>query len=165
VSDTTISVKKPSVENNKSTGSQTVTVASKLPWDLELKLYDKRKESEQVHGMYREYFKYYHRVGSPTYLISGVSYNKNLGDNGKKIESGYSLTHNIPKAFWDEWLEQNKEGDFCKNGMIFAHTDLASVRSEGAEKASLRSGMERLDRDNLPTLNGRKINTADTTRM
>jgi len=164
VQSTTLTAKKTNLGNNvptnASTGSETVTVASKLPWGLHMQIYDFRTEYEAVMGGGSREFKMARpRHGAKTYTIKGNSYNKTMGDNGKQIEAGYAVTHGIPKAFWEEWLSQNREADYIVNGMIFAHQEYASVAAEAKEKEAIKSGLERLDPRNLPKIGNRKIET------
>ncbi len=157
----TLTVKKPASANNPSTGSQTVVVASKLSFGLVLNLYETQEVTVEVNGQRRTYPQYFLKRGAPTYTLNGNSYEKRLGDKGQHIECGFAITMGIPKDFWEEWLSQNKEGDYIRNGMVFAHSDLSAVKSEAAEKESLKTGFERMDPDNLPKIGKHKLETAD----
>lgn len=146
-----------STKKSESTGGATVTVASKLPMDFILQLHDKVKKFEPVMGGgTREYHIYQKRFGAPTYVINGVSYPQNKGPH-QQLACGYAITHGIPKAFWEEWLDQQKDHEAVKNGMIFAHAEANSTLAEAREKENVRSGMERLDPHNLP----KGLQTAD----
>ncbi|PVX61242.1 hypothetical protein [Paraburkholderia unamae] len=144
--ESTLSLKK----NNDVPSNATVTVASKSPFDITLKLYDLVEQNEPVlGGGFRTFKQFRERVGAPTFMIQGNSWPQNKGPH-QQIVGGYAITHGIPKAFWDEWLEQNENADYVKNKMIFAHTEAASVTSKAADQAEIRSNMERLDPSNLP---------------
>ncbi len=132
-------------DHNGSTGSETVTVASKLPMDFVLQLHDKVTRHEPViGGGMREFAVYQQRFGAPTYIINGNSWAQNKGPH-QQIQSGFAITHGIPKAFWEEWLDQQGNSDIVRNGMIFAHSDLASVTAHAKENENEKSGLERLD--------------------
>ena len=66
---------------------------------------------------------------------------------------------NRAKDLWEKWLSQNKDSMIVKNGLIFAHSDQASVEAEGREKEACKSGLERLDPNKLPSTS-RRITTA-----
>ena len=149
-----------SLNKAATTGGATVSVASKLPMDLIIQLHDFKQSSEPVMGGgVREFKIAVKRVNAPVYVLSGNSYAQNKGPHQQLI-GGYAITHDIPKAFWDEWLEQNKYADFIVNGLIFAHGDSASVKAEVAEKEKVKSGLERLDPTNLP----KGVETSDLRR-
>jgi hypothetical protein len=136
--------------NEASTSNATVMVASKAPFDIILKLYDLVEKSEPVMGGgYREFKQYQERLTVKPIVIQGNSWAQNQGPH-QRIVGGYAITHGVPKAFWDEWYEQNRNSDYIKNEMIFAHTEEASVTSKATDMAEARSNIERLDPKNLP---------------
>jgi hypothetical protein len=141
---------KPEVSRKERTGGATVTVASKMQTDFILQLHYIREETEPVLGGGVRVFKIARpRTDIKPILISGLSYAQNKGPH-QRIEIGYAMTPGVPKDFWDEWLEQNKNADYVVNGMIFAHSETASLMSEAKEKESLKSGIERLNPQDLP---------------
>jgi hypothetical protein len=142
----TLSIKK----HNDSPSNATVTVASKMPFDFVLKLYDFVERAEPVLGGGMRNFKQaQERRTAKTFIAQGNSWPQNKGPH-QQLMGGFAITHGIPKAFWDEWLEQNKEADYVLNGMIFAHGEMASTMAEAREKETEKSGLERLDPNNLP---------------
>jgi hypothetical protein len=146
--------------NNDVPSNATVTVASKFPMDFILRLYDFVKRYEPVMGGgTREVKIAERRRGSKEFIVQGNSWPQNKGPH-QQLNFGYAITSGIPKAFWDEWLEQNKEADYVANGMLFAHAETASTMSEAREKEKEKSGLERLDPKNLP----KGIETADEFR-
>ncbi|NPT59097.1 hypothetical protein [Paraburkholderia elongata] len=154
--ESTITLKK----NNDVPSNATVTVASKFPMDFTLRLFDFVKRYEPVMGGGQREFKIAEpRHGSKDFIVQGNSWPQNKGPH-QQINCGYAITHGIPKAFWDEWLEQNRESAFVVNGMLFAHAETASTMAEAKEKEKEKSGLERLDPKNLP----KGIETADEMR-
>ncbi|VWC89966.1 hypothetical protein BLA17378_04502 [Burkholderia aenigmatica] len=136
--------------NEASTSNATVTVASKAPFDIILKLYDLNEMSEPVMGGgYRTFKQYQERLTAKPIVIQGNSWAQNQGPH-QQIVGGFAITHDVPKAFWDEWYEQNKNSDYIKNEMIFAHTEARSVTSKATDMAEVKSNIERLDPKNLP---------------
>lgn len=142
------------------TGGPTVTVASKLPMGLILQLHNKGTRMVPVlgGGLHEETF-WTKRNGAKTFVVQGCSFPHNKGP-ASQIAGGYAITHGIPKAFWDEWLDQQRESDIVKNGMIFAHSETASTISQANEMENEKSGMERLDPNKLP----KGLKTADEQR-
>jgi hypothetical protein len=144
--ESTLHVKK----QNDIPSNATVTVASKAPFDIILKLYDFTERSEPVlGGGFRAFKQSQERLGAGPFIVQGNSWPQNKGPH-QQIVGGYAITHGIPKAFWDEWLEQNKLSDYVKNNMIFAHTEAASVTSKATDQTEVKSNLERLDPAKLP---------------
>lgn len=142
----TLTIKK----HNDVPSNATVTVASKFPMDFTLRLHDFIKRYEPVMGGgTREVKIAERRRGAKDFIVQGNSWAQNKGAH-QQIHSGYAITHGIPKAFWDEWLDQNKDADYVLNGMLFAHAETASTMAEAREKEGEKSGLERLDPLNLP---------------
>lgn len=77
------------------------------------------------------------------------------------IMHGVALTHNVDADFFNEWLRQNRDSDVVKNGVVFAATKDSEVAAQAKDKATLRSGFEEVDRDNLPEEFRKKITTAN----
>lgn len=129
-----------------------VTVACKIPNGLLLRLHEMEETSEPVMGGGSRTVKVARHVGDAV-RINGNAHPQNAAPRAQIVDGvdfGYALTPNVPKAFWDKWLQQNKDHMAVRNGMIFAHESVRSVEAEAREKANLRSGTERLDPKDLP---------------
>jgi hypothetical protein len=132
-------------KHNDSPSNATVTVASKFPMDFILKLHDFQVKHEPVMGGgSREYKIAEPRRGANTFVVQGNSFPQSKGAH-QQIVAGFALTHGIPKAFWDEWVEQNKDADFIVNRMLFAHAETASAIAQSKEMEAEKSGLERMD--------------------
>jgi len=129
--------------------ASTVSVACKLPHGLELRLFKPVKTFEPVLGGNGSREVLTHQPLPGSVQIAGNSHPQNHGPRSP-IVGGFALTHGVPKDFWDQWYDANKDADMVRNGMIFAHTETRSTEAEAKEKEGLRSGMERLDPNNLP---------------
>ena len=135
------------VDKTVHTGGATVTVASKLPMPLVLQLHSP-VEQMQVHaGGVHKFIQFEVRRGAPTYTVVGNSIPHNSAPK-QMIANGFGITPGIPKAFWEEWLEQHKDLQYVKEGMIFAHEELISVHSMAREREKIVTGLERIDRYN-----------------
>jgi hypothetical protein len=138
-----------SIKKGVATGGETVSVASKLPMGIVLQLYDFKPRHEPVMGGgAREYKQAEPRHGA-TFIVDGNSFAQNVGPQSQ-IAGGFAITHGVPKAFWEEWLDQNKHADYVVNGMIFAHAEAASTVAHAKDNEGEKSGLERLDPKNLP---------------
>ncbi len=126
-----------------------VTVACKLPNGLILRTF--RFETFQrpvIGGGIREV-----KEALPTgqqFKIHGntAPYAQPLLDaNGDSImlEQSFALTPDIPKDFWELWLEQNKDSAVVKNGLIFASGKHLEVRAMSKAHRDQRHGLEPID--------------------
>jgi hypothetical protein len=138
------------VANEKT--AEFVTVACKVPNGLRLRLHTMEETTEQVMGGGSRKVKVARHTGDVV-VINGNSHPQNAAPRAQIVDgldNGYALTPNVPKAFWGQWLEQNKNIDMVRNGLVFAHDEHRSVEAEAREKKDVRSGMERLDPKDLP---------------
>lgn len=127
----------------------TVTIACKLPHGLRLRLHDWAKGSEPVMGGGTREFKIAVPLNGPEVVINGFSHPQNAAPSAQMV-GGFALTPNVDKDFWDKWLSQNKDADYVKNHLIFAHEKSNSAEAEAKEKKDIKSGLERLDRTKAP---------------
>jgi len=67
-----------------------------------------------------------------------------------EIKYGVGLTHGVDADFFAAWMDANKDSDVVKGGHIFAHAKTNEVVAEAKDKISLKTGLEPLDRNNLP---------------
>jgi len=124
----------------------TVTVACKVPNGLELRVMEGFEWSEPVMG-----------GGTRTAVIhrqkgESVKIKGNAAAEGVGIinHGGYHLTSGVDASFWDAWLEQNKDTMLVTNHLVYALAREDSAAAKGREMAKTKSGMERLDPENLP---------------
>jgi hypothetical protein len=61
------------------------------------------------------------------------------------VRSGFAITENVPKEFFDEWMKTHSVHPAVKNNLIFAHTQVASVRDMGEEFKEELHGFEPID--------------------
>lgn len=81
------------------------------------------------------------------------------GLNTSKIIGGHGITENVDKAFFDAWMEKNKELSFVKGGFLFAHTKPVNTEAEAKDRAKNETGLEPLDPAKAPK--GIKITNKD----
>lgn len=133
-----------------------VTVALKHPNGLTLRVHEEYTVHEPVMGGGSREVKAWRPKGDPIELAG------NSAAHGMPIllHGGYALTSNIPADSWEAWLAQNKDTDLVKKNLIFAMARGDSAASKGREMGEIKSGLERLDPDNLPSIDKQKVETA-----
>jgi hypothetical protein len=135
-----------------STGTATVTVASKLPFNLILRLFRMEDFTYPYGGGYKTLKEAVRMEEAGEYVINGtgipVAAMRNHVDIDKIVISGAALTPGIPKDFWDKWYHDNQKSDYVKNGLIFAADNDERARAMAKERVKVKSGLEPIDPDN-----------------
>jgi hypothetical protein len=144
----------------------TVTVACKIPCGLILQVYASEDWQEAVMGGG-------HRTAKRAFVnpkFKPVKINGPARAIGKdlphEIRNGVGLTHGVDADLFAAWLEQNKDSDFVVKGMVFANVKPSEVDAVAKDHITLKSGLERIDPNNLPDefrRGSNKITTADVT--
>jgi len=127
----------------------TVTVACKLGNGLILRTFRPEQITQPVIGGGARDVKHFVPDGRQ-YIINGnqAPYAKPLIDaegNAIMQEQSFALTPNIPRDFWELWLEQNKDAPYVKNGLIFASPKPLEVRAMAKANRDQRTGLEPID--------------------
>lgn len=133
-----------------------VTVALKHPNGLSLRVHEEFTMTEPVMGGGSRDVKAWRPKGEP------IEIKGNSAAHGVPLvlHGGYALTTNVDADVWAAWLEQNKDTDLVKKGLIYAMPREDSAAGKGREMAEVRSGLERLDPANLPAIGLQKVETA-----
>jgi hypothetical protein len=140
---------------------ETVTVACKLPHGFIMQLQEKTTQVQPVMGGgLRETEIWVPSNSHPPIPLYGNAHPQNMAPIAD-IASGFALTYDVPKDFWDVWVAQNKTLPAVKNGLIFAQPNARRTKDEAKEKVGLKTGLERLDPNNLPKEFSKKLETAD----
>lgn len=143
------------------TAGTKIIVASKLPMALELQHCVKRTmQMKNGNTAWKE--DVWVKSGQIV-VINGTSYpNGQLPDgmpDRPQMRSGAALTYGVDKDFFDKWLEQNKDSEMVKNGLIFAAEKGEDVSAEARARVKTLSGLEPLnpegDRRMPKKINGR----------
>jgi hypothetical protein len=161
-------------------GTDTVTVACKLPMGVHMVLYDVIVEKlRDLGGNEQESFRSYPRTGAPTFILNGCSVDIEKMRKGELPDytivqgslpgTGFGLTSGIPRDFWEEWTRAPEFADgkvvthpgpgydLVKTGQVFAAANDQRAAAEAKEKRDVRSGLEPLNpadpgpRAGLPT--------------
>jgi hypothetical protein len=126
----------------------TICVACKLPNGFTMQLYRIEDWQEPVIGGGWKPSKRAMSVGAPVKLNGSA---KRFGaDVPWDIRSGAGLTHGVDADFFAKWMEDWKESDMVKGGFIFASAKTGDVVAEAKDKVKEKTGLEPLDRNNLP---------------
>lgn len=137
--------------------SDTVTVACKLPHGLRLRIQAERETTVPVMGGGMQSVKQWVPTGDEV-VLKGVAHEFGKSPNAPIAEGGFALTTGVNAEFFAKWMEQNKETEIVRQGLVFASGDAASVSDQAKDHAEVRSGLEPLDPENLPV---KGVETAD----
>lgn len=89
----------------------------------------------------------YQKTGEQ-YKLNGFAVPRGPDFDAEKIQplaGGFGLTHGIPADFFRQWMEQNKDTDLVKNGLVFCMATEADARAKAKERAKdVVSGLEPL---------------------
>ncbi|PWT77549.1 MAG: hypothetical protein C5B60_02640 [Chloroflexi bacterium] len=130
------------------TAGAKVTVACKLPGGLLMRIFAPMTRPEPVMGGGTREVTTWEPTGQGRWARgNAVPYGV---VPSWPIVGGYGLTHDVPKDFWDKYLEQNRDSPWIVHHLVFAYEDAAQAAAAAKEKAALKSGLEPLDPDNLP---------------
>ena len=122
--------------------SNTVWIACKLPKGLILQCCVERKMDRPVFGGAVKEVSVFMRDGEQVRLKGyAVPFGK---VPNYPIIGDFGLTE-VKRSFWETWLEQNKNLDVVKQGLIYVHGERASVEAYALEHEALRCGLEPLE--------------------
>lgn len=125
---------------------ETVTVACKIPNGLQLRVFKMVDSPEPVAGGTRTV----KRAQQDGDAISVRGPAMPFGQALQNGVGGYALTSGISAEFWAKWLEQNKDHDAVKNGLIFGSSKGDEVHGWAKEGEAVRSGLEPLSQKDDP---------------
>lgn len=131
--------------------SDTLTVACKLPHGLVLRLHEMVEINEPTAGGSFRKVKRAQVIGEPV-TIRGYLRRFDRATEQAPLASGssFALTQGVDADFFKKWLDQNKDLDAVRNGLIYAHGDADFVEGFIKEHAAVKSGLEPVDPNNLP---------------
>lgn len=145
-------------QHAEASNARTVVVACKIPNGLTLQLQRPFEKFEDTRDgpQKRTYNVFYGRryvVRGPAYPVGTLPKGFAAYKPTPMVEGGYALTRGIPKDFWEQWLQQNREAEFvippdgAEHGMIFAYDDLDDTAAAAREQEELLSGHEPISTD------------------
>jgi hypothetical protein len=132
------------------TGTETVTVACKVPNGLILRVYDKVDGEEPIYGGGSKRIDQFYQTGESIVLRGSSLDPIDLKSGNLPLYphvGGFALTAGVPKAFWEKWKEQNADHPVLKNNLVFAADGTDKASGEARDKVDVKSGMEGIDQD------------------
>lgn len=135
----------PGVTKPATTG-ETVTIALKHPHGLILRLHKMVEEHESTPLGFRSMK--IARCTGQSVTLRGYSERRSAVPPAATA-GAFAFTYGVPKDFWEEWLKQNAEHPYVKEGLIFAASDNKAA-DQASERKELRSGLEPLNPEKLP---------------
>lgn len=119
------------------TSRNTISVGCKLP-----------------HGMHLDI----RQVGEPVQRVTLKGINSLQEGQIIRVSQrgGFAVTENVPKEFFEHWMELNKLHPAVKNHLIFAHAQAASVRDMGEEFSGILNGFDPID-PNKKVVSGQNV--------
>lgn len=112
-----------------------VCVACKLPNGLFLQLFTMVTGAEPVMGGGFREVKIAQRVGEQI-RINGYAHPA-MSAPRAPMSQGFALTEGIDADFWEAWLNQNRDADYVRNGLIFAHATREDVKAQTREHRAI----------------------------
>ena len=138
----------------------TMTVACKIPNGLMLRVFVAEKQTVNVMGGGVKEI----TLSRPTewsQKLNGPA--KKIGtDVGWQIIHGAGLTHGVDADQFARWLEQNKDTEMVRLGLVFGQPKANDTIAQAQEHRAEKTGLEAIDPSNMPTEFKRKIETAVT---
>jgi hypothetical protein len=122
--------------------SETVLVCCKLPNGLILEIDELHHEVPALGGGTKEILVW--KPSGKKVVIAGANAAHPRSPRPGRAVAGYGLTE-VPKDFWDEWVEQHKGFPPLINGSLFAQTTTDRASGQMREHEAVKTGLERLD--------------------
>jgi hypothetical protein len=143
----------------------TVTVGCKIPTGLILQTFNMEDHDEPLFGGGVKTVKRAVKTPHPPVKINGPARYAGL-DLPHDIKGGCGLTYGVDADFFAEWLRQNRDEPYVKNGLVFAQQTgkPGEIDAQIKDHRKYQSGMEPLDPSNLPQEFKGKIEKADAPR-
>lgn len=136
----------------------TVTVGCKIPCGFAMQLYTMEDTNEAVMGGGWKIVQRARPIGKLVTLNGSA---KAIGkDVAWDIKHAAGLTHGVDADFFAKWMEDNKESDIVKGGHIFANPKTSEVLAEAKDRIGEKTGLEPVDRNNLPAEFQKTVRTA-----
>lgn len=134
---------------------KTVTVICKIPQGMVLQLHKKLEVNEVTMGGSRTVTQFFPEEGK-SIKINGPAHAQNEGPRVTMAPGGFAITQNVPEDFWERWMKETGQHlPAVKNGLIQALPNVAQAKDAATESRKTKTGLERLDPNNLPSPDAR----------
>ncbi len=142
---------KPTVASQPVTGTQTLTVACKIPNGIMFDLYDMIDDFEPLLGGGQRPIKRAEPLGIRVSL-RGPARDLQAMRAGEYVENplagGYALTVGVPRDQWEKIERDYKDHPALVNKLVFAAKNDMDAISEARDYRSIETGYEAIDPDN-----------------
>lgn len=125
-----------------------VTVACKLPMGMILRTFEMREVTQLTQAGTAMKVPMA-QAEERKHFVNGPSHPQNKAPKCD-LRDAFALTPGVPADLWAKWLDQNKDSDIVRNGLIFAASDDRSVKANAADNSKQMSGLERLNPKAMP---------------
>lgn len=143
---------------SQASGTETVTVACKMPNGITMRLHEMVEERRIVNGMViEEKIARLVEAGGTNcelpgrYKLNGFSIDLHAMSTGvppdHEIQGGYGLTYGIPRDYWERWAQTDGK-DFVARNIVFAAASEQRARDKAREMKGVASGLEPIDQSN-----------------
>ena len=137
----------------------TMSVACKIPNGLMLRVFAPDKVMVPVMaGGVKETTRW--RPTAWSQKLNGPA--QKTGRSRAIVMHGFGLTHGVDADQFALWLEQNKDTEMVRRGLVFGQAKSNDVIQQAAEHRTELTGLEPIDPKNLPAEFKRTIETAVT---
>jgi hypothetical protein len=133
-------------------GTDTVTIACKLPAGVVLRLFQWIEGTEPVQGGGTRPVKIADEIDR--FVLKGCAV-QNPNFMPTPGAGGYALTHGCQRAFWDAWVAANGDSPLLRNNLVFAASSDARATDQAKEQREVKSGLEPIDVSSEATIRAR----------
>lgn len=134
------------------TGTDTVTVACKVPGGLIFDLCEMVDDYEPVMGGGQKKVKKAAPTGVRVVLAGPAreqqAMRRGLNGDGSTLAGGYALTSGVPREHWEKIERDYRDLPAFVNGLVFAQKSDVAAMSEARNRRELTTGMEGIDPEN-----------------
>jgi hypothetical protein len=137
---------------------QTVCVACKLPGGVLLRVFEPYTRMDPQQDGTAKPVKEWRAipdlkfsVKGPWVASAGQAFMPQNSAVAQLLPGGFAITYGVPKDLWDRWLDQNKETNLVRKGIIFAAPSMMAATEEAKKARDVKSGLEPVDPNNPAT--------------
>lgn len=158
--------KMPEPASRPATGTDTVTVACKVPNGIEFGLYVMVEDQEPIMGGGWKTVKKANPTGETVRLRGpgpALAAMRRGVEPSESLAAGFALTPGIPREHWEKVRRDYADHPAIVNGLVFATDSDVDAMAEARNRRSVETGLEGIDPDNPAKRTGiRQITKGET---
>jgi hypothetical protein len=141
------------------TGTDTVSVACKLPGGLILRRFE-WVDTVEASPTGPKSVRISRPVAGSEFHIKGNAELNSMAPNlmdrfgSTAFPGGFAITDGVPADLWEAWHDLMRDSAMIREGLVFALPHAAEAAAEAKTRASLRSGLEAIDPDDHASRTG-----------